>query len=269
MTSVASFHIVQGDIGGDKEWIDKAAQRGLVSSGNWIVPKGARIGDDVAIYVRQFGLYATAVIHSTPKKRPDWVNRYAAALGQVALIYPPISIGDLREKLPELTWAVYPRSITTPSSEIAAKLRTIINQRRRKGVGRVGSDQLQSADLKAMREIALSASVSTAGARTRVANERTRAEAIKRYALLRSKGYCEGCTNPAPFKAKDGTAFLEVHHMTRLTDDGPDHPENVAALCPNCHRRAHSSIDSDKFSSKLAKAVARIEAAIAGGTGRV
>jgi len=263
MTSVASFHIVQGDTKGDKEWIDKAAQKGLVSSGKWIVPKGARIGDDVAIYVGHLGLYATAVIHSTPVKRRDWVNRYGAALGQVQLIDPSISLGYLREKVPDLTWAIYPRSITTPSPTIAAKLRRMIEQRRREGIGRLRQNQLSTATLAELRAIAVSASSPVAGKRSRNRDERIRAEAIRRYALRRSMGYCESCAGPAPFLAKDGSPFLEVHHMTRVTDDGPDHPENVAALCPNCHRRAHSSKDSAKFSATLAKAIAKIEATIA------
>jgi 5-methylcytosine-specific restriction protein A len=32
-----------------------------------------------------------------------------------------------------------------------------------------------------------------------------------------------------------------------LSDDGPDHPQWVAALCPNRHRLAHHFNDTDKF----------------------
>jgi 5-methylcytosine-specific restriction protein A len=64
---------------------------------------------------------------------------------------------------------------------------------------------------------------------------------VKTYALLRSQGICELCEKPAPFITEKGAPFLEVHHIFRLADDGPDLPENVAALCPNCHREAHFS----------------------------
>ncbi|OLU13203.1 hypothetical protein BVH01_22925 [Pseudomonas sp. PA1(2017)] len=71
----------------------------------------------------------------------------------------------------------------------------------------------------------------------------------------------------APFVRPDGRAFLEVHHMTRLADDGPDLPANVAALCPNCHRRAHYSIDRIEFGCALRAHVAFLEERIATGQG--
>jgi 5-methylcytosine-specific restriction protein A len=61
----------------------------------------------------------------------------------------------------------------------------------------------------------------------------------REYAKLRACGVCEYCGDPAPFMDLNGLPFLEVHHLHRLADDGPDAPENVAALCPNCHREAH------------------------------
>jgi len=70
------------------------------------------------------------------------------------------------------------------------------------------------------------------------------------YALKRSKGACEGCSAPAPFEGKEGP-FLEVHHLLRLGDGGPDHPENVIALCPNCHRRVHFGKDGEACNEKL------------------
>ncbi len=58
--------------------------------------------------------------------------------------------------------------------------------------------------------------------------------------LERAKGICEKCKNPAPFnRKKDNTPYLEVHHKTRLADDGEDSVKNAIALCPNCHREAH------------------------------
>lgn len=77
-----------------------------------------------------------------------------------------------------------------------------------------------------------------------------RSEALKLYVLKRSKGICEGCASPAPFTAKNGP-YLECHHIHRLADGGPDHPKNVAAICPNCHRRAHYSIDAVEFNKTL------------------
>ena len=47
----------------------------------------------------------------------------------------------------------------------------------------------------------------------------------------------------APFITPDGQLYLEVHHIERLSDGGPDHPRWVVAVCPNCHRRAHYAGD--------------------------
>lgn len=80
---------------------------------------------------------------------------------------------------------------------------------------------------------------------------RKRSAAIKKYALVRSEGICEACHQVAPFYTKEGHPFLEVHHLYRLSDGGMDHPENVAAICPNCHRRVHYGSDNVEYNKKL------------------
>ena len=55
-----------------------------------------------------------------------------------------------------------------------------------------------------------------------------------------AKGKCGGCGNPAPFnQATNGNPYLEVHHKIPLAKGGADSMDNVIALCPNCHRKAH------------------------------
>jgi len=67
-----------------------------------------------------------------------------------------------------------------------------------------------------------------------------RDEYIKLYALERANGNCQLCEKPAPFLKKDGNPYLEVHHIDYLANKGSDTIDNVAALCPNCHRKMHS-----------------------------
>jgi len=67
---------------------------------------------------------------------------------------------------------------------------------------------------------------------------------VREYALKRANGFCQLCENQAPFKNSDGSPFLEVHHIHYLRDGGNDSIENVAALCPNCHRKMHI-VESD------------------------
>lgn len=94
--------------------------------------------------------------------------------------------------------------------------------------------------------------------RQRVALIHYRAEAVKKYALARSKGRCEGCGKDAPFRNLKKQPYLEPHHTTRRADGGPDTPENVIALCPNCHRRVHSGIDGEAYNKSLIAVLARI-----------
>lgn len=60
--------------------------------------------------------------------------------------------------------------------------------------------------------------------------------------LCRAKGICELCKKPAPFMRKDGTPYLEVHHIIQLAAGGEDTIGNAVAACPNCHRKAHFGI---------------------------
>lgn len=89
-----------------------------------------------------------------------------------------------------------------------------------------------------------------------------RSREVRRYALLRANGICEACGGAAPFKDQGGLPFLEVHHLHRLADSGPDRPDNVAAICPNCHRRAHLSSDRACFNKSLEKKVQVAESRI-------
>lgn len=58
-------------------------------------------------------------------------------------------------------------------------------------------------------------------------------------AKRRAKGKCELCQEPAPFNRKDGTPYLETHHIEWLANGGADTVDNTVALCPNCHKKMH------------------------------
>lgn len=67
---------------------------------------------------------------------------------------------------------------------------------------------------------------------------------VAEYAKRRAAGACDLCGAPAPFKGKDGSPYLETHHIVWLAKGGEDSAENTVALCPNCHRKMHV-VDSD------------------------
>lgn len=114
--------------------------------------------------------------------------------------------------------------------------------------------------------VALRALVAKTGepipSRMSTAEYRARSAAVHRYALLRAGGSCECCGNPAPFESTNGVPYLEVHHLLRLADDGPDEPSNVAAVCPNCHRALHFSVRRQCLSHGLLRFVEQREGAI-------
>lgn len=127
---VRSLHILQGGVSnGDKAWLEKAAKQNLRRS-TWVAPKSARIGDEAVIYVAGFGFFATARIVGSPKPRSDWVNRYGAALDTVELIDPPVSLSEIRKRLPKLNWVKYPRGVHSLTEKTAFAVRAIIAERR-------------------------------------------------------------------------------------------------------------------------------------------
>jgi 5-methylcytosine-specific restriction protein A len=73
--------------------------------------------------------------------------------------------------------------------------------------------------------------------RPRVSVDILRLESARRAVLLRSEGHCESprCTGEPLDITDAGHPILEVDHIQDLAKGGPDHPEQMIALCPNCH----------------------------------
>ncbi|MFB3167455.1 HNH endonuclease signature motif containing protein [Neobacillus sp. 179-C4.2 HS] len=117
---------------------------------------------------------------------------------------------------------------------------------------------IDSKDLSELRMLASSAGTedSNLTIKDRKIIVRKRAAGVRKYALVRSNGICEACDASAPFNTPNGDPFLEVHHLTRLSDGSPDTPEHVAAICPNCHRRVHYSFDANEYNFKLINIIA-------------
>jgi len=253
------LHIVVGGVDNDdKATLDRVGRRnGRVKQ--WNVPKGAMPGDDIVIYIGGFGLYSTGVVDGSPVLREDWKNRYKAPVRNIRLIAPPVSLKVLLSEIPELSWARYPRSITTPEEKVAAKVVKLIKQRRSGHLASDVSEDLDGLNLAELRHLAIRGSATKTRKVNRKANYRIRSAAIRNYVMSRSHGVCESCRSDAPFITANGMPYLEAHHTTRLSDDGPDHPLHVIALCPNCHRRAHNSVDYTEFNRKLIAKLKKME----------
>jgi hypothetical protein len=254
-----NLHIVQGGIdNGDKAWLERAASHNG-NARSWVVPKAVAVGDEVVIYIAGYGFFATARIKSLSKPRDDWPNRYGSGLGSIKLIQPAISLATIQRRIPGLTWANYPRSITTPPPEVADQIRKLIQERRKTGIPDLDDEALASANIDELRRAALLKARPFATRRERKTVYRVRSRAIHLYVLRRANGHCEGCKALAPFRKPDGSAYLEPHHTTRLSDERPDHPAKVIGLCPNCHRKAHYAEDAEAFNAMLVKKLRTLE----------
>lgn len=78
--------------------------------------------------------------------------------------------------------------------------------------------------------------------------------AIRRAALNRANGRCEFCGEPG-FDMANGAIYLETHHVVPLCEGGADRIGNVAALCPNDHKRAHFAADRASMRDDLLKRI--------------
>ncbi len=123
-------------------------------------------------------------------------------------------------------------------------------------------NQIDTFPLSDLRAKALAASVGSRNPIERRQDYYYRSQAIKLYALKRANGICEGCRQPAPFITPERKPYLEVHHIRRLSDGGPDDPRWVVAICPNCHRKAHYSEDATSFNKLLAQRAQEVEMAV-------
>lgn len=81
--------------------------------------------------------------------------------------------------------------------------------------------------------------------------------AIKEFAKLRSKCRCEmpDCDSEG-FEKPNGDLYIEVHHIVPLAAEGGDIISNVAALCPNCHKKAHYSTMTKQIRKALLASIA-------------
>jgi 5-methylcytosine-specific restriction protein A len=82
---------------------------------------------------------------------------------------------------------------------------------------------------------------------------------VKAWVLINANGVCECCGGKAPFATSSGIPYLEVHHVKKLADLGPDTPENAIAVCPNCHRALHYSHDKSLLIESLYSKIKRLK----------
>lgn len=175
------------------------------------------------------------------------MQNISAALYELKMPYiagykPARNIGaDVKEKMRALLSAYGLESLEpyVPTAD-PASLETRVSELRQRHLGAIPSGS-----------IAPSMSTSTV-------TSFVRDPAVKAWVLQAAHGHCEACGSPAPFVGNDGLPYLEVHHVMPLSSHGSDRTTNAVALCPNCHRRCHHSIDRDEFKIMLYERIPRL-----------
>lgn len=124
-------------------------------------------------------------------------------------------------------------------------------------VSAVGHRERSIDELKALAEQAASAAPVEGKDSRRIYYQRS--ATVRAYVLARARGFCEGCQLPAPFQRPTGEPYLEPHHVTRISDGGPDHPCHVIALCPTCHRRVHFGAEGHDYNEWLKSKLGELE----------
>jgi len=81
---------------------------------------------------------------------------------------------------------------------------------------------------------------------------------VKAHLIKISNGICENCGEKA-FKKVSSKPYLEIHHLIRLSDNGPDTIDNAVAVCANCHRQLHYGINRDELIKNLYSKISRLK----------
>ena len=90
---------------GDKALLERLA-RGSQRTRSWVAPKSVIPGDEIIIYIRGFGFFATAGGRIESITPAGWRNRYGADLDSISLIEPPVSLAAIRRHIPALEWKI-------------------------------------------------------------------------------------------------------------------------------------------------------------------
>ena len=93
---------------------------------------------------------------------------------------------------------------------------------------------------------------------SRNANVYRRDPAVVGWVRWEARGKCELCRQ-SPFLTAAGRRYLEVHHLRRLVDGGPDVTSNAVALCANCHRELHHGKTMQSLVSRLYRTIERLQ----------
>jgi 5-methylcytosine-specific restriction protein A len=125
---------------------------------------------------------------------------------------------------------VFPLQLKSSSHNVLAEDKQHVYQVKKKKAKRLNLEELAKRATQSTRRISTSLQTTTTYDRN---------VWVVEYTKRLANGICQLCQQPAPFLNKKGEPYLETHHIVWLSRDGSDTPENMVALCPNCHKKMH------------------------------
>src|SRR5581483_6029131 len=176
------------------------------------------------------------LIEDASKERAEgWPNRYGSEVAEVFLFQEPVPLEDLSKAIPEWRWPAYPRITTTPSEDIAKRIRDYL-------IRCVPHPQ----PLPDLDQPGFSATEGAKRLRTHLARERNQTLVkAKKSQVHTATGRlaCEVCGfDFEAFYGKYGKGFCEVHHLKPLSETDEEIAtslDDLAVVCSNCHRMLH------------------------------
>ncbi len=79
---------------------------------------------------------------------------------------------------------------------------------------------------------------------------------LREKVLAIANGHCE-CCGEEGFITASGGRYLETHHVVGVSERGPDATDNIIAVCPTCHRKAHFAADRIEVERRMSEAIYR------------
>lgn len=97
--------------------------------------------------------------------------------------------------------------------------------------------------------------VSPAGSVSRRSGFAYRRDEKVRARVLEIAGGCCECCKEEGFLTSAGKRYLETHHVVEVSERGPDDVNNVVAVCPLCHRKAHFAANRIEIERRMFEAI--------------
>ncbi|WP_412074925.1 HNH endonuclease [Streptomyces xanthophaeus] len=142
-----------------------------------------------------------------------------------------------RASRPDATSATSTSASTSTSTSADASAAQMTPRERPTRGGSIGSSDARARYRQLVQAVEEREQHTRGRRREQTLSRPVRLAAAREAVLVRSEGRCEnpGCGGQPADLTDDGRPLLEVDHVVEIATGGRDAPEQMVALCPNCH----------------------------------